>query len=401
MAHSRTHRVLLLAIDLSDPAVHRRVTMLKAGGAAVTVAGFRRSAEMNIEVSGCVTVDFGRTYNGRLWHRAWCVMRELVLLFWRRGLYAQQDAILARNLEMLAIGYFARAVSVPKPVLIYECLDLHKFMLRQDPIGASFRWLEGFFSRPAAALITSSPAFVANYFRPLSKVRSPVRIIENKVLALAGQGEPRNHHASATNDSAGVGEATPSLPYEIQPGPPWRIGWYGLIRCRRSLSVLSRLAEESNGLVEIMIRGRPWADQFPSFEAEIAQVPGIRYLGQYSNLKDLEELYSSVHFSWTVDFTEDNGNSALLLPNRLYEGGYYNCIPIAELRHETGRFLVRLGIGVVLNASSPDGLLKFFRELTAEQYESLRAAAGAVPKSTWAYAREDCVALVQSLDGPR
>ncbi|TIU76079.1 MAG: glycosyl transferase family 1, partial [Mesorhizobium sp.] len=36
--------VLYLVHDVSDPAVRRRIQMLKAGGAGVTLAGFRRTA---------------------------------------------------------------------------------------------------------------------------------------------------------------------------------------------------------------------------------------------------------------------------------------------------------------------------------------------------------------------
>src|SRR5262249_21938884 len=39
---SRAIRVLVLAQDLADAAIHRRVAMLCAGGAQVTAAGFRR-----------------------------------------------------------------------------------------------------------------------------------------------------------------------------------------------------------------------------------------------------------------------------------------------------------------------------------------------------------------------
>ncbi len=40
-----TAKILYLVHDLYDPAVNKRILMLKSGGAEVTVAGFRRMAQ--------------------------------------------------------------------------------------------------------------------------------------------------------------------------------------------------------------------------------------------------------------------------------------------------------------------------------------------------------------------
>ena len=45
--------ILYLVHDLSDPAVRRRVIMLQAGGAKVTVAGFRRAQDSGETLTIC------------------------------------------------------------------------------------------------------------------------------------------------------------------------------------------------------------------------------------------------------------------------------------------------------------------------------------------------------------
>ena len=50
--------------DLSDPAVHRRVRMLKIASAQVIVVGFRRTAQRPKDVEGCETIDLGRPETG-------------------------------------------------------------------------------------------------------------------------------------------------------------------------------------------------------------------------------------------------------------------------------------------------------------------------------------------------
>lgn len=367
-----TH-ILYLTPDLSDPTTHKRVTMLKDGGAKVTLAGFRRSERPVREVAGCPATDLGRTFNGGFVQRM-----RMVIWHWLhsesiRRLAANADVILARNLEMLALGTRARHSNMP---LTYECLDIHRLLLRQDMIGAALRRLEGWLASHAIVLITSSPAFVSDYFQKLSKVRLPVRLVENKVY--------QPHAASLS-----------TMPRH--PGPPWRIGWFGAIRCHKSLEVLSTLAHESNGLVEVIIRGKVAYDQLKDFDETIRQTPGLRFLGPYKNPEELAEIYHEVHFTWAIDMFEEGLNSAWLLPNRIYEGGVHNAVPIAQASVETGRFLKQLCIGVLLEIVDAQELLRFFNALTPEAYQRLEAAAMKVDRAIWTYDKSDCEALVHAL----
>lgn len=200
-------KILLLVHDLSDAAVHRRAVMLRAGGASVTVAGFRRTAKPVAEVAGCSAVDLGRTYNERFAQRILAIVREAALIGRLRAVFTDADIIVARNLEMLALAVQGHSLCRLAPVVVYECLDIHRLLLRRDFIGAALRRLEGWFSWRASALFTSSPAFVSGYFKALSEVRLPVRQVENKMADLGG----------GTAISRYVGGRSP--------GPPWVIGW--------------------------------------------------------------------------------------------------------------------------------------------------------------------------------
>jgi len=365
-------KVLVLAHDLSDAAVHRRVQMLQAGGAIVTIAGFRRTSHPVREIAGCPTVDFGRTYNAGFLQRIVSVLREIVLLGRHRSLFAAADIILGRNLEMLAIAVRGRSLARPAPAIIYESLDIHRLLLRQDLIGSPLRTLEGWLSRRASALFTSSPAFVSGYFNRFSKVKLPIRLVENKILDIGTVAHPPS---TRTADR------------------PWIIGWFGMIRCRKSLHILADLARQSGGTIEVVIRGRPSPDQFGDFEKLVTSMPGVRFLGPYKP-EDLGAMYGSAHFSWAIDMFEEGLNSSWLLPNRLYEGGAYNCVPIAIDAVETGHFIKRLGIGVPLKEPLSNSLAEFFKNLTPEKYWALAEAAAQVPRATWVCDANDCKALV-------
>jgi len=120
-----------------------------------------------------------------------------------------------------------------------------------------------------------------------------------------------------------------------------------MLRCQKSLSILSALAATSGGRVEVVLRGRPARSAFNDFDAVVAKSPGLTFGGPYV-AADLPELYGGVHFTWAIDYFEEGLNSSWLLPNRLYEGAVYGAPPVALAQVETGRWLARHGVGVTL-----------------------------------------------------
>src|SRR6185437_12819773 len=86
--------------------------------------------------------------------------------------------------------------------------------------------------------------------------------------------------------------------------------------------------------------------EFEDFDRQTGEAPGVAFGGPYRP-KDLPSLYGELHFNWSVDYFQDEGNSRWLLPNRLYEGGRFGVPPIARADSETGRWLKARGLGVV------------------------------------------------------
>ena len=72
--------ILYLAHDLSDPAIRRRVLPLLAGGARVTLAGFRRGQNRLAEIEGVVPVVLGETADGQFLQRMAAVAKASLSL---------------------------------------------------------------------------------------------------------------------------------------------------------------------------------------------------------------------------------------------------------------------------------------------------------------------------------
>ena len=365
--------ILYLVHDLSDPAVAKRALMLRTGGGQVTVAGFRRANDPIYAIGECLATNLGRTYNRAFAQRTWSVLREAVLLSRHRGLFENADVVIARNLEMLALAVRGRGFCVNPPAIVYESLDIHYLLLARWPVGRGLRMVEAHLAQNAAALITSSPAFINNYFEHISRINLPMKLVENKVY---NPGVVRRKRRPAE--------------------PPWKIGWFGKLRCSRSFGILAELAENSSGKINVIIRGEVDSDRIPHFDEIVKQTSGLEYLGPYRNPEDLAYIYREIHFTWTIHLCkEDAGlNSLWLLPNRLYEGGLYGVVPIAQADVETGRFVKHLGIGITLDAPLERSLRDFFGTLSPEYYGVLERAATSVPRSAWLWSQQDCRDLV-------
>ena len=369
--------VLYLVHDVSDPAVRRRIIMLKAGGARVTLAGFRRTQELE-DVEGVTPIDLGHTRDSRFAQRLGAVAMAATRIAASLKAVDAPDVMLARNLEMLALAQRARGAFSSSAPLVYECLDIHRLVLREDVLGKGLRGAERLLGRNVGLLLTSSPAFVTHYFQRFGQIDAPIELVENKLLEL----EPR----------------TESAPSPVPPGAPWKIGWFGALRCRKSLELLADFTRGTDGRFELVMRGRPALSEFRDFHGLVESEPHLAFRGAYRNPEDMADIYSQVHFSWAIDFFEEGQNSTWLLPNRLYEGCRFGTVPIAMAGTETARFLERQQIGLVLSEPSTAALTETLSGMTAERYAALRASVLARDPATWVCDRSDCQALVARLE---
>ncbi len=350
--------------DLNDPAVARRVTMLRAGGAEVVVMGFWRGREPPASIEGARAVDLGRTADAKLAQRALAVVRNIVRP--RAMLAAAEDAevVIGRNLEALALAVRIRR-SRRRARLVYECLDIHRTLLGRSRANRAIQALEAALLRRVDLLIVSSPAFLRDYFARRPTLAAPVLLVENKVLAI---------------------DTPPPCRAPAPAGPPWTIGWLGNLRCRKSLTVLKAFAARHAGRVEILIAGR----------ATSAVFDDCTYLGPYTAAEQ-PTIYARCHFAWAIDWFEEGLNSTWLLPNRLYEASACGAVPIALRDVETGRWLDAHGAGVTIDAL--DELDSRVVALDAAGYAALRARLDAIPRGALVATRDNCMALVAAVQG--
>jgi succinoglycan biosynthesis protein ExoL len=287
--------------DAGDAAVRRRVQGFLDDGLDVTGFMMRRADVVNAAWNN---VDLGRTHDGAYAQRVRQVFAGARIAARHRDRLAAADLIYARNLDMLGLAFEAKRLTGLKTPVIYESLDVHRLLTRNDPIGLVFRRIEGALLARCRRLVVSSPAFLANHFETRHRGRYQAVLVENRLAAGADYGSRPEQRA------------TPQAA-----GGPLRVGWMGILRCSRSLNLLLNLADQLGDRVQVVLHGVPALTEIPDFHDRIQNRPNVLFHGRYRAPEDLARIYSGVDLVWAGDFMEAGFNSVWLLPNRIYEGG--------------------------------------------------------------------------------
>ncbi|MEZ6002158.1 glycosyl transferase [Hyphomonas sp.] len=324
---SRPWRVAYFGHDAGDAAIRRRVRAFDDDGMAVTGFMMRRG---DADATEWRNIDLGRTADGAFIQRIRQVFAGAAIAAANREELASADVILARNLDMLACAYLAKRRAKLDTPVIYESLDIHRLLCRQDVVGKALRWLESSLLCRTKGLIVSSPAFLKNHFERYYPGQYRAFLVENRLAAGAEYG-PR---------------PVPQAPgYER----PLRLGWVGVLRCQRSFDLLCALADRFPETLEIHLHGVPARTEIPVFEPEVSKHPNMIFHDRYKSPEDLSELYGNLDLVWAGDFMEAGLNSVWLLPNRIYEGGYY-CVPsIAPGQTQTAEWIKERQAGFIID----------------------------------------------------
>jgi succinoglycan biosynthesis protein ExoL len=338
-------RIAFFGHDAGDAAIRRRVQGFLDDGLEVTGFMQRRAEETS---TSWTNIDLGRTYDAAYLQRVRSVFTGARTAARNRDAVAAADVIYARNLDMLGLAFRAKKLTGLATPVIYEALDVHRLLTRNDPVGLAFRRLEGALLARTRRLVVSSPAFLEHHFNRRHRNRFRPVLVENRLAAGAAYG-PRPQ-ASGPASSPG----------------PLRVGWMGVLRCRRSLGLLLRAVEALGGQIELALHGVPALTEIPDFHERVSKQPHVVFHGRYRAPEDLARIYSGVDVVWAGDFMEAGFNSVWLLPNRLYEGGYYAVPSIAPAGTETARWATERGGGFnlpePLETTLPDFLASLARE---------------------------------------
>lgn len=340
-------RIAVLCSDVAEASQIKWIRGLRAAGARVESFGFRRANMNDGFAPDWPHESLGLIGNGVTAARLAALARAVPRLRRHRAALDAADVVLARDLDMALL---ALAAGVRAP-LVYMSLDIHGLLSAPGPAGALARRAERRVLAGSRAVITSAPEFVTRHFAGRQGHAGPVRIVENRIL-WPGPPAPR-------------GSA------DRRPGP-LRLGWVGTLRCPQTFALLLEVAAQGGGAIEVILRGTPHRHQLPDFDARLAATPHIRHDGAYAYPQGLAGAYAGLDCAWGQDLWQPGANSDWLLPNRIWEAGYFGVPLLAVAGTATAARVVAERGGIALPRASADAVLA---ELThgLPRLRSLRA----------------------------
>ncbi len=367
--------LIFFSPERTDARSIKRIEALQDQGWKVLGLTFHRAHVLTSVSPTWEDICLGVTYSKRYFQRAFAILRSLHVIWQLRHRIRTASCLYAINADNSLLALFARWVSRRRIPLAVEIADIQPAMNRPNLIGKTLRFIERVVLRRSQLLITTSPGFLRHYFTPIQHYHGPHFLLENKVYPPPAEDLP------------------PSSP---PPAPPWRIGYFGVFRCQRSLDLIAGLAQ--GGSVEFYLRGVPGGGiDAEAFRHTVTTTPGITWEGGYTYPTDLPSMYSQIHLSWCFDFSAAGANSAWLLPNRIYEGGLHHRPALTLTDTETAHWILEKKLGWSFPETDlQTHLHHFLTHLTPDQWAAVQSLCQQAPPD-WFIARSDYQALTETL----
>jgi len=359
----------LLLLPSADVTVGRNIThvrLLKENGFRVVVAAFSRGEKA--QAYSDIDILLGHVSHGRIWSRIPVykqVFDQLVQLI------ATKDLVIVYTLDNFLLAWMAKYAARSNAKIIFFLMDI-----RQRFIGDSLfnqivqRFMIFAFERSELVLVTSRfymEGYAAKYLKQL-----PPRWleIENKVYEKDVGRYESDEFTSVENDTL-------------------VIGYFGVIRCKRSLEILSRLCLQMQGKLRVVLRGM-FLHLDQGFIDEVVNQDHMEYLGDYRNPEDLRSVYESCDVVWGVYPFSANvaGNHLWAKTNRFYEASYFLKPLIVGKGTQDARFVKQHKTGYLVDMSDIDQAVEDLSHITLSDVRDRWNNLKALPRSEFTYTKE-------------
>ncbi len=346
---------IYFGVDATNPTLILRINSFLRAGVELTAFTFRRHKFNTDFQPAWRNVHLGMTKDRNYLRRLPALLRAMLILWQYRETIRAADFIYCRNIDLLALGLAARWISARRAILVYEVEDVQAVFFKRSFSGRMFRAIEAWALRRTDLLVPLSPGFLHGYFEPVHGYDGPSYVLENRIQPEdPGRPEtPASRHWESITDR-------------------WVIGWFGTLRCPKSMAILEEVAQRMGDRVEIYTRGYPTETGMEAYRQIMERHPNWTYEGEYTIPRDLEAMYGRVHFSWCLDFLDEHGNSPLLLACRMYQGCYFGAVPLVVKDWEMDRWLAPHGIGHAFEAPYADAICRFLEVLGRDTYAAER-----------------------------
>ncbi|KAA3634389.1 MAG: hypothetical protein DWQ02_11470 [Bacteroidetes bacterium] len=176
------------------------------------------------------------------------------------------------------------------------------------------------------------------------------------------------------------------------------IGYFGLLRCERSLLVLKELVDKSENF-KVVIHGY-FMNISEDLQSAIINHSKISYKGTYKSPQDLSEIYSQIDVSWVAypfHDPQEEGNFRYAWTNRYYEAGFFGIPMIGNAHSGDAEKIIRNNFGMILDLSDITKAVNDLSKLDKEIIQEWREALSKTPVSEFMSTDEDYKPLIKYL----
>lgn len=356
----RVRSIAYFAGDATNPTVRLRIASFLRENIQVTGFTFRREKFHSDFVPFWTNVELGITKDRRYYSRLATILNGLRIMWRHRAQLREMDVFYARLFDSAFLAMLMKKLLRLDAKLVYEIEDVHDVFFRKTLRARVMRFLERRILENADLVVLPSPGFAEGYLAPYQNYDRPYFLLENRIQL----------------DEIPTKDAPPSERAEAwkQSRDRWVIGWFGTLRCRKSMALLSEIAERLGDKVLIYTRGFPTETGLEAYMEIVDRHPNWVHEGPYLMPDDLEDLYGRVHFVWCLDFFDENGNSELLLACRMYHGGYFGAVPLFTAQSQMARHLEPHKIGHAVSDPYVEQVCTLIENMDWEAYQAERAS---------------------------
>jgi len=268
----------------------------------------------------------------------------------------QYDVIHCFGLDALLFSHIALAFK--SPVKVYQVQDIRSLVIGTGLKARLLRALESHLLKKVQTLVVSSPAYFEHHFKRYYGFPSErTFILENK-LEQKPQINPPQDDSQAEKSTL-------------------HIGYFGVLRCPVSISILSELAQNGGGRFKVYLRGKIAVDNFSGSSEN------LEFGGPYKAPDDLSGMYSGMDLIWAAYpyGHKREGNWQWARTVRFYESCAYGLPVIVQEGTVDADFVRQHDIGLVVDMADPAAVIAAVQKIDWPTIKRWKANLAALPSS--------------------
>jgi len=319
-------------------------------------------------------IDFKINTLGEITHVSY--LRRFVLIVKSlnkiRRAVRKTNVVYTIGLDMLLLGWISKQLSFRKNIkLIYEVGDIREILIGNAPINKLARFFEKFLLRHVTVLVITSEGFYSGYFKQVQKVKSlRYHVLENKLYS----------------DIISVAQLEETTEKDNK---EFTIGYFGVLRCKRTPKILKMLAERGQGKIKIYLRGLPGIKAKEEYD-ELVATEGVVNGGPYVVPDDLSALYNSVDMVWACCPYQGKevGNCRWANAIRFYESCYFKKPVFVRKGTEDCKTVEQYGIGICLDLENIKETVDYILSLSENEISTWNKNMNELPEHIYMYSDE-------------